>query len=124
MQPKPVQPKRTDFPSFDDYFHAMIQYHLKLSQQHLETVESLVSASRQNNQPVSKEHPVCKDCSNGCECNLKRFTVETREEICFILRAQAKAARSPQYYSGGVQLPERKSVWSVRLKYFLEDHTQ
>jgi hypothetical protein len=31
MRPTPIQPKRADFASFDDYFDAMIQYHLELS---------------------------------------------------------------------------------------------
>ncbi len=31
MRPTPIQPKRADFASFDDYFDAMIQYHLQLS---------------------------------------------------------------------------------------------
>lgn len=31
MRPGPAQPKRSDYASFDDYFDAMIEYHLKRS---------------------------------------------------------------------------------------------
>lgn len=31
MRPTPIQPKRSDYASFDDYFDAMIEYHLILN---------------------------------------------------------------------------------------------
>jgi hypothetical protein len=42
MKRPSVAPKRTDFGSFDDYFHAMIQYQLELSQQHWQDVTNLL----------------------------------------------------------------------------------
>lgn len=127
MKPKPVEPKRADFSSFDDYFHAMIQYYLELSRQHLKDVKSFSASINSSNQSVSKkeEHPVCKTCTNSFECSLLKFSPAHRERVCLILPGQVQTLKSPHLYtSGKVLLPEERNLWHKRLKSFMQERLQ
>jgi len=65
MRPTPIQPKRADFASFDDYFDAMIEYHLKLNakiQEDLQTPVSFIQSFDQARPNVRELASVGRTC--------------------------------------------------------------
>ncbi|MET0461610.1 MAG: hypothetical protein ABW007_00595 [Chitinophagaceae bacterium] len=55
MRPTPIHPKRADFASFDDYFDAMIQYHLDLLPQDSEEEQEITPLIQAFHFPAYKD---------------------------------------------------------------------
>jgi|GEM_PF-5416990 len=65
MRPTPVRPKRSDFASFDDYFDAMIEYHMQQSSKDpgdLQTPTSFV-------QPFDLARPDARELASGIKAS-------------------------------------------------------
>lgn len=61
MRPRPVQPKRSDYASFDDYFDAMIEFHLKQSSRNSQVPPTPISFV----QPFDLVKPDARELASG-----------------------------------------------------------